>query len=51
MDLSATASAVFVKYILFVEKCLKAFLIHLFYFVYFSEKWTPPKVIIGTKQV
>ena len=32
MDLSATASTVFVEYILLVEKCLKVFLIHLSYF-------------------
>ena len=34
--LLATASTVFVKHILLVEKCFKAFFIHLCYFVHLS---------------
>ena len=34
----ATANTVFVEYILLVEKRLKAYLIHLCYFVYLSEE-------------
>ena len=38
MDLSATASIVFVEYILPVKKCLNAFLKRLCYFVHFGEE-------------
>ena len=38
MDLSPMASTAFMKYILLIEKCVKAFLIHLLYFVHLSDE-------------
>ena len=46
-DLLAMATTVFVEYILFNEKCLRAFLIHLCCFVYISGAGTYPGGPLG----